>query len=329
MGRQYSRYSFAGLEFGYGVRVDGEHLGPYRLVRRIAAGGMAEIFAARRHGEGRFVRAVAIKRLWPELARHAEIRALFEREAMLLAALNHPGIPQVIELGYDDPHWYIAMELVEGATLAALCQAAGTPAPLPIGAAVGVARQLCAALHHTHERVDAAGRPLGIVHGDVTPDNVLVNGDGVVKLVDFGVAHMAAGSEHPPPQPVRGTLQYMAPEQITGERCDRRADVFAVGALLYEMTTGRRLRNGPDVEVMTRAVEQDVQPPSEAYDGYPPDLEAVIMACLSRGREGRPASARSLSDHLGGLARSHGWVADAGAVAEWVASCRRERADEA
>lgn len=294
-------------------------LGPYRLVRRIASGGMAEIFAARRVGEAGFVRPVAIKRLWPELGRHDEVRRLFQREAKLLAALNHPGVPQVLELGRSGPHWYIAMELVEGRTLAELRSAAGEGVEVPLEAATGVARQLCAALHHVHERRDGAGRPLGIVHCDVTPDNVLVTAEGIVKLVDFGVARSTADPE--PPTRVRGTLAYMAPEQITGEPPDRRVDLFAVGALLYEMTTGSRLRQGGEVEVMTRAVEQDVPPPSAHRKGYPPELEEVVMACLARDPERRPPHARALSAKLESVARGGGWSADGEAVAPWAWRC--------
>ncbi|MFW5924912.1 MAG: serine/threonine-protein kinase [Myxococcota bacterium] len=294
-------------------------LGPYRLVRRIASGGMAEIFAARRVGEAGFVRPVAIKRLWPELGQHGEVRRLFQREAKLLAALNHPGVPQVLELGREGPHWYIAMELVEGRTLAELRSAAGETTPVPVDAALGVGRQLCAVLHHVHERRDGAGRPLGIVHCDVTPDNVLVTAEGIVKLVDFGVARSGADPE--PPTRVRGTLAYMAPEQITGEPPDRRSDLFAVGALLYEMTTGRRLRQGSDVEVMTRAVEQDVPPPSAHRDDYPPELEELVMACLARDPDRRPPHARALSAKLASVGRAGGGVADGEAVAPWSLRC--------
>ncbi|MCA9582772.1 MAG: serine/threonine protein kinase, partial [Myxococcales bacterium] len=218
-----------------------EILGPYELLRRIDAGGMAEVFHARLRTPSGFSREVALKRLFPHVADDRELLSLFQLESQVLASVNHPGVPQVFDFGSQDGTWFIAMEYVEGLTAAELWRAGaskGDPMPMPVS--VAIALQVCEALHHVHERF-AQGRHLAIVHRDVTPQNILVNGDGVTKLIDFGVAQWADTAL--PPR-VRGTFAYMAPEQARGEPVDRRADIFAIGVMLYELTTGLRLFGG-------------------------------------------------------------------------------------
>ncbi|MGF1468771.1 MAG: serine/threonine-protein kinase [Sandaracinaceae bacterium] len=294
--------------------VKGERIGSYHLVRRLALGGMAEVFLARRLGEAGFVRHVVVKRLFAHLAEHAQQTRMFQDEARLLSELSHPSIPQVFELGRDRDTWYLVMEHVEGMTLAELIPP-GHPPPLDV--AVGVVLQAAEALHHAHERRDRHGRPLRIVHRDVTPHNLMLTPDGVVKVMDFGVAQTAARSDTDPTF-LKGTLSYMAPEQVRAEPVDRRADVFALGVVLYELTTGVRLFAGPEVRVMTTIAEGDVPPPRQRYPGYPPELEGVVMAALARDRASRLATTGLLAELLEGFAGRHGLTVGRTAVGRFV-----------
>jgi serine/threonine protein kinase len=304
----------------------GTTFGRYELVRKLAAGGMAEVFHARQWGEAGFFRDVVVKRLFGHLVAHAEIVRLFQHEARLMSELSHPNIPQVLDLGFESDTWYTVMELVEGWNLVDAWQAGargGTPMPLHV--ALAIALQVCEALHHAHERPDRAGRPMDIVHRDVTPHNVMVTRDGVVKLMDFGVAQSAAFAD-PPGGGLRGTLQYMSPEQVRGQLCDRRADVFSLGVVLYELTTGTRLFRGPDPQVMIEIVENDVMPPTERAPGYPPELEAVVLSALARDRDVRIGSAAELAYQLEVFAAREGLPVTSRVIGEylgWVFAAER------
>lgn len=293
-------------------------LGRYELVRKIAAGGMAEIFLARQWGAGGFFRDVVIKRLFRHLAEHPRQLRMFQDEGRLLAALAHPNIPQVYDLGFADGYWYVAMEYVDGWNVADVWrQGAKTGAVMPMQVALGVVMQACEALHHAHERTDRARRPLRIVHRDVTPQNIMLTRDGVVKLMDFGVAQTTARKDTEAGA-VRGTFSYMAPEQVRAKPLDKRADVFAVGVILYELTTGSRLFRGTDVQIMTQVVEQDVAPPSSLVPGYPPDLEEIVLGALQRDRARRTPSTAHIAWKLDELAQRHGLVVGPRTVARYV-----------
>ncbi len=295
-------------------------LGSYDLVRKIAAGGMAEIFLARQWGEGGFFRDVVVKRLFSHLAEHERQLRMFLDEARLLSELSHPNIPQVYDVGYQDGHWYIAMEYVEGLTVADLWrQGAKAGVVMPMNVAIAVTLQACEALHHAHERADRAGRPLRIVHRDVTPHNLMLTRDGVGKLMDFGVAATSARKDTEAGA-VRGTFAYMAPEQVRGRPLDKRADVFALGVVLYELTTGTRLFRGTDVQIMTAVVEQDAPLPSSRVPGYPADLEEIVRATLMRDRSQRMPSAAHLAAYLEELAMRHGMLIGPRAVARYFGS---------
>jgi len=269
--------------------------GRYELLHKLAAGGMAEIFLARQWGQAGFFRDVVIKRLFQQFAENDRALRMFQDEARLLAELSHPNIPQVFDLGYAENFWYLAMEHVGGFSLADVCRgAAKVNKPMPLIVAVSIVSQICAALHHAHERLDREGRALRIVHRDVTPQNVMITGDGVIKVLDFGVAQTAARIDTDAGV-VRGTYAYMAPEQVRGRTLDKRADVFALGIILYELTTGRRLYRGSDIQVMTAIVEHDVPPPSSVISNYPAELESIVLAALQRDRGARTPSTAHFS----------------------------------
>ncbi|MDQ3037919.1 MAG: serine/threonine protein kinase [Myxococcota bacterium] len=293
-------------------------LGRYELVRKIAAGGMAEIFLARQWGAGGFFRDVVIKRLFRHLAEHPRQLRMFQDEGRLLAALSHPSVPQVYDLGFADAHWYIAMEYVEGWNVADVWrQGTKTGATMPLHVALGIVIQACEALHHAHERTDRAKRPLRIVHRDVTPQNIMLTRDGVVKLMDFGVAQTTARKDTEAGA-VRGTFSYMAPEQVRAKPLDKRADVFALGVILYELTTGSRLFRGSDVQIMTQVVEHDVAAPSSFVADYPPDLEEIVLTALQRDRGRRTPSTAHLAWKLEEFAQRHALLIGPRAVARYV-----------
>jgi len=293
-------------------------MGRYELLHKIAAGGMAEIFLARQWGQGGFFRDVVIKRLFPHYAEHEHALRMFQDEARLLAELCHPNIPQVYDVGYADGYWFLAMEHVRGVSLADLCRAAAKAGkPMPLAVATGIVSQVCLALHHAHERRDREGRALRIVHRDVTPHNIMISPDAVVQVLDFGVAQTTARVDTDAGA-VRGTYAYMGPEQVRGRPLDKRADVFALGVILYELTTGRRLFRGSDIQVMTQIVEQDVPPPSRQLPSYPRDLEEIVLGALQRDRAKRTPSAAHLALALDQFCMRHGLVSGALVVSHFV-----------
>jgi serine/threonine protein kinase len=266
---------------------------------------MGEVFLAEYVGDAGFRRFVVIKRLFPHLAHHPEAVRMFQDEAHVLSLLSHPNIPQVYDLGFADGHWLIALEHVPGHNLAELCAAGAKAAVAMTLDVVGsVFGQLCEALHHAHERNDAEGRPLRIVHRDVTPANLMITPDGYAKLLDFGVARTARDESKG--GSLKGTLAYMAPEQVRGQRLDKRSDVFSVGVMLYELTTGRRLFYGSEIELMTAIVERDVTPPSVWVPGYPTELERIVLTALARDRGRRYPSAQHLARELEQYCAAHG-----------------------
>jgi serine/threonine protein kinase len=286
-----------------------EAVGRYRLLKKLANGNMGEVFLAEYGGEASFRRRVVVKRLFQHLIHHPEAVRMFQDEAHVLSSLNHPNIPQAYDLGYADGHWYLVIEHVPGHTLAELIAAgARMQMAMPIDAIVSALEQLCDALHHAHERCDEDGRPLRIVHRDVTPHNMMITPDGFAKLLDFGVAHTVR-EESKSGGTLKGTLAYMAPEQVRGQRLDKRSDVFSVGVVLYELTTGRRLFAGSEVEVMTAIVERDVTPPSHWVHGYPAELERIVLTALMRDRGRRYPSALHFARALEEYTLSVGVVA--------------------
>ena len=278
---------------------------------------MAEILLARQWGLNGFCRDVVVKRLFPHFASEPTVVEKLQYEAKLLSLLCHPNIPQMYDLGCDDGAWYLVMEFVEGHTITDLWRAGSrNRRPIPLPVAVGLIMQACEALHHAHERCDRAGHHLKIVHRDVTPQNLMVTRDGVVKLLDFGVARTAArtGTQS---GGIRGTLAYMSPEQVRDLPLDERADVFSLGVILYEITTGVRLFRGQEIEVMTSIVEHDVRPPSHHIPEYPADLERVVMGALARDRRHRTRTAADIAAQLEHFALANGLLSGPRSIARY------------
>ncbi len=245
-------------------------MGRYQLVRPLARGGMAEVFLARRRAGG-LEKLLVVKRIRPERANDARFLELFLREARLSMGLTHQNIVPVFDFGRTGDQVFLAMERVEGKDLGSTLARAGDHRLPPMVAAF-VAGECCRALAYAHDRRGPGGEPLGIVHRDVTPRNVLVSWSGEVKLTDFGIAALA-GDDH---RALLGTPAYLAPEQARGEPVDARADVYAVGLVLRELLTGVRARAGDDREALLAAARAGALVP------WPPDVDAALVAIVDR-----------------------------------------------
>jgi serine/threonine-protein kinase len=298
----------------------------YEVVRRLAVGGMAELFLANQLGPEGFRRPVVLKRILPGFADHPDYVALFLNEARLAATLCHPNIAHVYELFQTDGGYAFSMEYVRGRTVHELIEAASARGRrLPDGFAVGVAARVCDALDYAYGGLAADDQPLGVIHRDVSPTNVIVSRDGQVKLVDFGIAEsIQAAVAETGSQSLRGKYRYMSPEQVLAEPLDNRSDIFAVGTLLWEMTVGLPLFRRPsDVETLQAVVEEPIPAPSSVRADYPPPLETVVMRALSRDRDQRFANAGELSRALGEVAAQLGWRSGSPELAAVVRELRK------
>ncbi len=266
-----------------------ERLGDYDILNRVAMGGMAEIFRARRRSEAGFEKDVIIKRILPQYTDDEAFLRMFQDEAIVAAKLNHPNIVQVFDFKSQDGMFYIAMELVEGIDVRRLAQYA-LKANMPIGQnrALQIALAMARGLGHAHERV-MNGVALKVVHRDVSPHNVLVSIDGDVKVMDFGIAKAAARAQKIGTGVIKGKLAYMSPEQASGRDVDHRTDIFATGIVLWELLAGRRLFGASDNEMETlRAVQAGEVPPVKQYcPDVLPEVETILSKFLARDKDAR------------------------------------------
>ncbi len=293
-----------------------DRFGKYAVVRHLADGGMAEVYLARASGIEGFEKNVVIKRLKPELAENPWATELFLQEARIAATLEHPQIAQVHDVGAVDGSYFFAMEHVHGRDLRLLLrEARRRQVAIPLEVAIRIVAELCGALHHAHEKCDGDGVPLGLVHRDVSPSNVLVSYDGAVKLCDFGIAEVTSRRDSRK-RTRAGKLSYMSPEQCRGDQLDRRSDIFVLAIVLYELTTLTKLFRGTsEREVMRRVVEGRVRPPSEVSAGYPPELERIVMKSLAVDPAERHATAIQMMLELEAFGREHRLALSSVAVA--------------
>ncbi|MET0402008.1 MAG: protein kinase [Cystobacter sp.] len=257
-------------------------LGKYQLLRKIASGGMGQVFLAREQGAG-IDRLVVLKRVLPHLAQDEEFLAMFQGEAQLVAGLRHPNLITLLEWAQIEGRPCLAMEYVQGEDVRRLdkfARAGGTP--LPVGLALRVVAEAAAGLHYAHQACDTEGRPLQLVHRDVSPQNILVGFDGGVKVIDFGVAKAAGSTSNTATGVLKGKYPYMSPEQADGQAVDARSDLFALGVVLWELLTGRRLFKG-ESDLMTLRLVRDCQvpPPSQLNPGVSSALDALVLQALA------------------------------------------------
>jgi serine/threonine protein kinase len=279
----------------------GTQFSHYEIESRLATGGMAEVWLAKIKGVEGFEKRIVIKTMLLQLQHRPELMRMFIREASLAAQLCHPHIVQAFDFGQLDGRYFIAMEYLPGLTLRQVKKRlAARGRRLPITVALHVMVDICEALHHIHELGDGQG-PLGLVHRDLSPDNVIISAGGTAKLIDFGAARATARL---PPSPVFvGKYRYAAPERIRHLREDRRSDVFSAGVVLYECLTGARPFEGTDLDVIAAIASGTERDPRQCVPEIPESIAQITLRAMAADPAERHASARDLAtDLLGALA---------------------------
>jgi serine/threonine-protein kinase len=275
-------------------------LGRYELVQPLGVGGMAQVFKARAVGPGGFQRDVVVKRILPEYGRDPEFIRMFVDEAKLLGLIHHPNVVQVYDFGEDDGVLFLALEYVEGPSLSRVLRTLrGANKRMPPAIVAFIAREICRALACVHELRDVQGRPLGAIHRDVTPSNVILTPAGTAKLLDFGVATFKNALQATKAGTVKGKPAYLAPEQLEGKEIDGRVDLFALGIVMHEMLTLQHLFAGDsDLQTVKQIMERPIPSPSANRDDVPQMLERTVMRALERDRAQRFANAAEMAAAL-------------------------------
>ncbi|MBX3189944.1 MAG: serine/threonine protein kinase [Labilithrix sp.] len=306
-------------------------LGPYELIQRIATGGMAEVYLARRAGPHGFQKVVAVKRILPQLAEDADFVAMFVDEARVCARLAHPNIVQVFDFGEHDGELYMAMEYVDGTTAARLVRAAASRGEeVPLEAALYIGLSVLRGLDYAHSARDDEGKPLDLVHRDVSPGNVLIDRSGAVKLTDFGIARAAEIERRTDAGQLKGKLGYMSPEQVVGRELDARSDLFTVGIALAELVMLRPLFSGPsEIEVLMRIRDADLTVIDRAGSRVPDDVRAVLFRALARDRALRYPTAAAFAEAIEEILRRRRLQVGPAKLAAWVEKLGLVASDEA
>ncbi|MFZ5445945.1 MAG: serine/threonine protein kinase [Myxococcota bacterium] len=277
-----------------------ETYGRYQLLKKLATGGMAQIYLARQLGPEGFEKLLVVKRILPHLAENEDFITMFLDEARIAARLNHPNIVQIFDLGAQDDSFFIAMEFIHGEDVRRVWKHADKVGrPIPLALICRIIIDACSGLDYAHKKPDAQGRPLNIVHRDISPQNILVSFEGGVKVVDFGIAKAADQATVTKSGVLKGKYSYMSPEQAAGQAIDCRTDIFALGVVLYELLTGTRLfKRATDIQTLNAVTECSVAPPSEVNTRVPADLSAIVMKALAKDRTARFGEARQLGAAL-------------------------------
>lgn len=303
-----------------------QRLGPYELVERLATGGMAEVYLARRAGPHGFSKLVAIKRILPQLARDQDFVAMFVDEARVSAQLCHPNLVQVFDFGehVEDgrpPESYMAMEYVDGTTGARLVRAAAARGEdIPLEVSLHIVLSVLRGLEYAHSARDASGRPLELVHRDVSPGNVLLDRSGAVKLTDFGIARAAEVERRTEAGQLKGKLGYMSPEQVVGRELDARSDLFTVGIVLSELVTLQPLfSGGRELDVLLRIRDADLGAIDRSAGRVPDDVRAVLFKALAKDPDLRYQTATAFADALEEIVRRRRLRVGPSRLAAWLA----------
>ena len=289
----------------------GQMLGRYRLLVPIAAGGMGQVWAARQLGSIGMNRLVAVKTALPKLQRTDDFEQFFLDEGRIAAAIQHPNVCAIYDIGNEDGELFIAMEWINGGSLAMLIRDAQLDGiDIPVAVAARIIAHAATGLQAAHSLADDEGKLLQVIHRDISPQNILVSGTGHVKVADFGVAK-ARGQLHQATETgaFRGKVSYMAPEQFRTKNYDRRVDIFALGCVFYQLLTGEKPFDGDDqMIVVYKIVEGDFVPPRQRRPDIPPELEAIVLKSMAQNPDDRWSSA-------GDMARAiEGWLASSGSL---------------
>ncbi|MEL6184985.1 MAG: serine/threonine-protein kinase [Myxococcota bacterium] len=304
--------------------------GPYTLVKKLATGGMAEIWLARQRGAHDFAKFLAVKKILAHLAEQPAFVNMFMDEARTCSQLSHPNIVHIHDFGRAEGTYFIAMEYIAGENLAAIAwRGVKRGRPFPPALAAKVVADASKALHYAHTLRGDDGRPLSIVHRDVSPQNLLVTYEGEVKVVDFGIAKANSRTEHTKTGMLKGKFSYMSPEQCVGAPVDHRSDIFALGILLYELCTGKRLfKHESELMILEMITKRQVVAPSEVSPNISPDLERIILKALQKDPNARFQSAQAmqlaLEDHL----RRHPHPINDAAISEYMRTLFADRIEE-
>lgn len=297
--------------------------GKYTLLRAIASGGMAKVYLAIQRAVAGFEKLVVIKRILPELSRDQAFVEMLLTEARTAATLNHPNVVQTFDVGEFEGTYFIAMEHINGEDIRSVVRAmkrAGVT-EFPLEHTLSIILGVCGGLAYAHEKKDLEGNALNIVHRDVSPQNVLITFSGDVKVVDFGIAKSteAAVIESTQAGQLKGKVPYMSPEQASGQDIDHRSDIFAVGIMLFELTTGRRLfKAKSEFETLKLICEREYPRPSQIRPGYPAQLEQVVMKALAKDPDQRYQSARDMQADLEAFVRQDRIAVSAVSLANWM-----------
>jgi serine/threonine-protein kinase len=293
----------------------------YRVQRKIASGGMAEIFLALQLGVEGFQKQVVLKRILPSLAADPSFVRMLVDEAHIASTLNHGNLVQVLDLRHSGSEYFLVLEFVDGWSLEQVrrrAQKAKLKLPLPL--ALTIVGALCRALAYVHSRT-REGRPLGIVHRDVTPQNVLLSAEGEVKLADFGIAKALGKREKSATGVIKGKFAYMSPEQAAGGELDHRSDLFSVGTLLYLLTTGKKPFEGTtDLDVIMQVRKGRYEKPSAIVRDFNPDVEKFIARALRANRNTRWQTAEQMADRIDLIVSKLGQTAGPAPLKRWLES---------
>lgn len=311
--------SSSGLRRGDGDR--------YEILSELATGGMATVYVGRLRGPHGFSRLVAVKAMHPQLAKDRIFHDMFLDEARLSARIRHPNVVPTIDVVSERGHLLLVMEYVEGESLASLAKLHKEKGGFPPAIACAIAHDMLAGLHGAHETTGEDGEALGLIHRDVSPQNILVGVDGLARVLDFGVAKAAGRVHVTQTGEVKGKIPYMPPEQLAGEELDRTVDVYSAGIVLWEMLTGRRLFEGPnEVSISLKVRCDDVPAPSSIVPGIPAALDELVLKAISRDRTKRFATAQEMGAKLEEVAKLAGRHAVAQFLKDTASARLAERA---
>jgi serine/threonine protein kinase len=298
-----------------------QRLGRYLLLKKIAGGGMAEIYLGKLIGAAGFEKYVAVKKILPQWSRNQDFVSMLVDEAKIAVQLSHPNIVQVYELAREEGIYFLAMEYVRGRDVRRLMQeASARKAKIPVEEALFLMTQVLTGLDYAHRRKGVDGRPLGVVHRDVSPQNILISEEGEVKLTDFGIAKAASKSHETATGVLKGKIAYMSPEQAMGSaRIDGRSDLFSAATVLYEILSGERLfYRGSDAETLDRVRRAAVEPSPQAYRTIPRPLLEILLKALALSPKDRYGDARSFREALLDYARRTGLQLERERLASFV-----------
>lgn len=310
----------------------GKWLGKYEILALLALGGTAEIYLARVGGVAGFEKYVVVKCLHDHLADDSEFVHMFLDEARLGAQLDHSNIVQTLELGEQDGRYYMVMEYLAGMSLSMIVRKIGERVPggrVPVDLILSLLAQACAGLHYAHRRMNAEGKPLRIVHRDISPQNLVVSFEGVLKIVDFGIAKASERDTRTQNGTIKGKFAYMSPEQCKGEHIDHRSDIFALGIVLHELLTGQRLfKRNSAFDTYHAILECNVPLPSQVNHELDPAIDPIVMNALQFDPEKRYANAETFGDAMLSMLHKRGKSAGPGAVARFFSLHFQAEIDE-